>query len=298
MRRARKRCAKEQRRLGFVLLMTLALLTIASVLCAAIAQQSMLLGLRANQEIDAFRRRWAVASCRETMFALGQQRLLTRVSEGRDGKPVRVRLRDVVVRVRLSGVPYILRFADEQAKVDVNTLAVNMSTEALRVRLQRFMKGFDARLDLRPSPDSLDSGKRAYQSWGQVFRPITGGRLDAMEIDEMTREMTCWSSDGRLHLQVATDEAVSEIARLVLSPIETADLLVARESWDGQATESLIGSLDISSRKRELLNRLFSDGSESSSLWIHVGENGRREHYFFVAVEIGGGITRRHGFCW
>lgn len=290
----------KSRRRAFVLVMTLVLLSIAAVLAASIARQSLSLAAAAEEEVESLRLRWGVASCRHALLGVADRALVRRY-QLEDGSVATLPVAVVTAEFRLSGDVYRVVLADEQAKADVNTLAANLSDELVRAALADEVHRFSSLMvKLAPMPVDATPERRSYQSWGQVIgsHRNVGADLFARELELATRRWTCWASEGRLHLRAASDEAVAVVAGLVLSPIEVAELLEARRDWDGTSSAELIEGLSMTERKRELLTRLLCDDSRSRSLWVHVEGSAGSRHYFFVDSAIEGGVWKHYAFAW
>ena len=112
-----------RRRRGFVLVMTLVLIAVAGMLLVGVARDSMMLALEALSAQRDLQQRWGAISCQETILRRAGQlfeaeaRQLEKDGEFRMPQPA-----SIAGSIMLGGIRFDIRLADEDAKLNLNTL--------------------------------------------------------------------------------------------------------------------------------------------------------------------------------
>lgn len=287
------------RRRGYVLVVTLAVLVLASTLLVTLGRSAMRHAADARAATTDLQSRWGSASCRQTILPLAERLLET--EERRTGRPTPTLSRSL----RLGGQTFDLILADEQAKADVNALLLATEATAAESRIRQALSGYGLANKVRLRPDVAlrprvadPSAPPAIGGYGQVFddvpadallrRPIGGGPAPA-------ELLTCWGG-GRINLRRASEPAL----RLALSPpmtaIEIGRLIDLRDrAFFGESGTSPIGptiggrgplrriveSAALTGESARAASML-SDGSTRHSLWIIATSPGRRDVSFAV----------------
>src|SRR3982750_969566 len=114
-RGAMRNCAHE-RRGGYVLILTLALLVLAATLMVAVARAAGDHAMLARQEQAGLQRRWGAVSCRAALLPSADQILVR--AELQAHRPVPIHR----ARLQLGAQTFDVAIGDEQAKTNVNAL--------------------------------------------------------------------------------------------------------------------------------------------------------------------------------
>ena len=133
---------KRKHQKGFVLILVLAMLTIAALLSAGMARRSLDQSIAVAKKHAEMQRRWGEISCRQSI--LNRAEILLRTAELRDGilSPV------LQTTVKLGDQNFLLILSDEQAKLNLNTVFRNGDMSAVRQAV--FMDSDVWQLRLRP----------------------------------------------------------------------------------------------------------------------------------------------------
>ncbi len=244
--------------------MTLVILALASLTLAGISRQNLRDSLMLGDDSRELQRRWAIFSCQNT-FLSDAQAVVRRQAAATQNSTTTVRIQLV-----LGGEKIDLVFADEQAKVNLNTLDHIRG----RAEVDRFVRsaarsaGASADIHLRPlhryGDQTSDSIPTIFGSFGQVF--ASRYTLDEIEIWlASTQRMTCWGN-GRLNYREA----------------EAGDI-------------AALNPLNIHSKNGKKLDKFFTDTSSCFSLWIILNSGERPEARF--AVQEFGDDGRSHLTC-
>lgn len=261
--------AKRLRRRGFALVMALALTALAVASLARIASQGLALVLEARTRHETLQHDWALRSSR--LVLLGEaERLLGDSNAWSEteglGWPYPA---ERAGWFEAGGVVYQVLLADEQAKLNLNTIyelepsgIINLLAETQR----------DNPIPLRRSagvpPLRFDKNRRAYESWGTLVdlpRLARSGRAAERLVAFASRYTL--GEDQRLNVRRATDDALRQTARLVLTGAEAEELVEMRRGHAGDLRDWL-DRVEIPSRRLVKLRRLLTDRSSAYSLWI------------------------------
>ena len=286
------------KRTGFILVVTLVMIAFAGILLTGLCRHSLAMSLAVHETSERLQERWGMASCQRVAFSLADEVLSeTRIRD--DGSSEVKSLPTASLGVNLGGLDFDLLLADDQAKVNVNLLDANLDREQTARTLEGLVNGVDADVQLRPLVGtSVGTDGLAYKRWEQVFSP---GRLRLTEYPDQlvvaSRHVTCWSAGSRLHLWAASDAAISCVAGLVLSPIEVDRLIAQRRASASGNLAELLDELDLSRRKRTMLERLLVDACGSVSVWIRIHKEGQRSAAFCVRMTESD-VTRTYVTTW
>lgn len=307
-----------RRRGGFVLLMALAIITLATLLLAGISRRSLQFATQANEAEQRLQRRWGSSSCQRCMLdsaatIFKQSDRLAHLA----GNQPKCRL---AYNFELGGEKYEVVLADEDAKVNLNTVFVVDGAGAAAQIVKRLTANHPKPrlvVSLHGSPPSRrDADARPFRSWGQVFRGEQDASDTAEGIRTITSELTCWGS-GKLNLSRASDAAVSAICEGWLDVKSVERLLELRQRDAGWGVAMIVNRLQPKERQREKFMQRITDNSTCYSLWIvaqgahnsrhelHISETGirsRSEASIPVANRGGSNLTektnQRTHFIW
>ena len=266
------RRSKSSRR-GIVLLMTVAMIALASAALTRLANDSLSLVARGTVAQRELQRRWTHASCRLTILNRAQdlfrQREAVIISQGA-GWP---RQADMQLSFAIAHESLSIILSDEQARANVNMLN-RKNEQRLYTELARVAAGSAVPLRFSPAPTD-NSPTPAFSSWGQIidFRAVSESQSIADTLSGIKSNFTCWG-DGRINICRASDDVVRLALFDMLSAIEIEKLLEARRGHSGTLNE-LVTSLDIHRQKQIRLQQAVVEDSNCFSMTITQQRMGR-----------------------
>jgi hypothetical protein len=274
------RCAGRQPR-GYILVLTLGVLVLASAALVSVGRLSVERAARAMQAQRDLQRRVGIASCQRAVLA-GAERILMRQEVQRRAPVWHHR-----APVRFGGYTFDLVISDEQAKADINALLAGSAPAVVENRIRQALSGTGlmSTVALRPR---VESDRTFVGSLGQAFDGIEPSAL----LGAPTALLTCWG-DGRINARRASEAAL----RLALSPpwtdLDISRLIEARRAMfgpDAAPAAPTPGGQPLDPVARLLQTAQIRSGgagitldSTCHSLWI-VTRNERRQWYD-LAVE-------------
>ena len=254
-------------RKGYVLLMVLMLLVVASFLSVGTARKSIALSRSAALGDQELQTRWGRISVRTAV--LNRAEILLRSRELRVGGQVA----SMETTIRLGGEQIHLLLSDEQAKLNVNLIARQHSLPAVRRSVSRLTEG-EFFTNLRPNPSA--SGERTYppafDGWGSVYdlSDILPVHPDDLRFpNRLGKQLTCWGS-GSLRLNRASPAVFREFCELTVSPETAITLATLRGRNPDWNLEQLLQGAALSAGERRILRRYLTDRSRTHSLWTTV----------------------------
>jgi hypothetical protein len=298
------------RRRGYVLVVTLGLLVLATTLLVAVGRVAMQHSLAAHLAADELQRKWGSESCRVAVLPFAEQILVN--AEARRGTPVPV----YRASIQLGGETFHLILSDEQAKASVNAIYDNSDRSTTEERIRESLSGSglgnairlypaqstDLPPPTQPASQPSDTDRAAVRQYvsgfGQIFERIGPDRLIQGGAASPIERLTCWGN-GAINVMRASESSL----RLALSPqltkIEIGRLIDARnaelhpETTHLLAPISMPGQTPANTSKLDAASRLLAEaqvrvkdrasldlgvGSMCHSLWIVV-EDGHRTWY-------------------
>lgn len=303
------------RRRGYVLLVTLGLLVLASTLLVAVGRVAVRHSSDARIALQASQRRWAVESARAAVLPFAEQMLVSAEQNERRPAP-RVR-----ADVRLGELTVTLVVADEQAKANVNELIRRETPDAVEDRLRRALAGTAAQSHVRlrpapadltrPVPDAVPSTVLPPVSgFGQMLDDLSPAVLRPPAGDGPMDVLTVWG-DGGLNVLRADRAAMRAVFMPTLTGLQIERIVAAREAAfaprrdrspavpPGRSDDAVglllqrAGVADAPRRKLSLTAR-----SACHSLTVRL-RDGRREWYdTSVLDEADPRRPRRSGGAW
>ena len=260
------------KRKGYVLLMVLMLLVIASLLSVGIARRSIELARSVALQDQELQTRWGRISVRTAV--LNRAEILLRSRELRRGGPVA----SIETTIRLGDEQIHLLLSDEQAKLNLNLVARLQSLPAVRRSVSRLTEGeFFANLRPNPSASSERTDPPAFDGWGSVYdlSPVLSARSDDLRLpNRLGKQLTCWGN-GALRLNRASPMVFREFCEQVVSPETAVTLVTLRNRNPEWNLDRLIQATAPGNEERRLLRRYLTDRSRTHSLWtIIVREQG------------------------
>ena len=266
---------------GYVLIMTLVLITIAALSTAGVARRSLQLANEAIQAQARLQRHWGATSCRRLLLENAAETFITLEKEYEAGKrpwPAPYLLRG---EVPLAGMNHRLWLSDEDAKLNLNRVTARLARD--RRQLLHHLAGTEIPLELRPdlSP-AAKRKKRWFSSWGQVVN--LNEILDAGPIEPLlnaTSNITCWGGE-KLNIRRTSDEVLLAVSSKVVSQKVGQELLEARQQATIPELADLIKMLDLRRTHQVALRSWFTDRSTCFVLWLELDDGQRRWYHQWV----------------
>lgn len=258
------------RRSGIVLVFVLVILLIAGLSLVGFARKSLELARRAAEAQEDLQRRWGTRSCQRFGLANAEQ-ILEGQPEGRTVAPWPLPAW-LQTPLTLGGIEFELRVSDEEAKLNLNALALrtrepqSLLTEI--VQQQATASGLVTRVRI-PSLDPQGPPRALFQTWEQLFDlPLEREpALLAARLQAATTEITCWGS-GQLNLRRAADPSVRRHCEGLVAEQVLAKVLAARRTHREPELESLLRELALKPSDVSLLTRLLTSQSRCHAIWI------------------------------
>jgi len=288
------------KRQGFVLLMALVLILLASISLVSFARSSLQLANKAAEENENLQRKWGVYSC--------QTVLLKRPEHFFDGSYSTVAyssepwpLPKIVVDViELGGLQFELQLADECAKVNLNSIFRRRKQElnAIVSSVTQSEPGLRANIRL-PRTDSLNSEVAPLRSWGQIIEASERLRPSQVSdaVQNISLELTCWGS-GKLNIRRASDASVLAICGEELSAEAVKRLLLLRREPGEKSLSLLISRMALRSKEKTAVAKLLTDESNCYSLWIVCRNKQRSWTKLFITHPGDGSGVEKVAFTW
>ncbi|MEO1524019.1 MAG: hypothetical protein AAFX06_01220 [Planctomycetota bacterium] len=310
----------DRRRRGYVLLLVIAVMVLLMTALAALSKVSLKRALAASDARIRLQQRLGAESLEQVLLneAAGVfDRLEKAVEESRQGgvdARVPTQLRGAV---SIGGVTFDVLLADEDAKLNLNTLYHAVGQERTRraigevagpavlrsVRLNPALSPTQPAENPRARDTESDTELEippAFRSWGEVFdlARLSSTIGDDAALPNVTSELTCWAGEG-INVKRATDEAFTQTAACVMSQ-GAAERLVSRYRENPAADlRILIQTEGANERERLALRRLLSESSSHHSLWLDASAVARRSMRSFSVLrktEDGTTVNERFAF--
>ncbi|QNN21549.1 hypothetical protein HED60_04425 [Planctomycetales bacterium ZRK34] len=279
---------------GFVLILTLVLIVIASVTLAAVARRSMATALNAQCHQDDLQRHWGTLSLTAAILPHAEQILKT--AEQDLDQPVA----HVNIQCLLGDMAFELTLADEQAKANVNTLLATRSRRSVYDNVRQLATDSDTALP--PEVRSLaifDAGKhdKKIQSFGELFETCSTASLHAA-----AAQLTCWGN-GKLHWHRTPPLVLREVLEPLADHTAIQQLIDLRQmDVVPNVNEAIAGLEDVNKSSRQALTRLLTETSGCHSLWITMTDKHRQWDHLAVLETAHdrqpGGKTAQWHFEW
>ena len=262
---------RKQPKKGFVLVLVLAMLTIAALLSAGVARRALDQTVAAAKRSDDLQRRWGEVSLRHAV--LNRAEILLRTAELQEG----VKQSTLQSTVKLGDRTFHLVLADEQAKLNVNT-AFRYGRESA-VRRAILDGGVPWPIRLRPDPRATANSPYppAFASWGQVYDFSVFANMpekNYLQLTGLGERMTCWGN-GQLNMNRADSEAIRTVCELVAPPQSVTALLEQRHAHPDRDLERTLREADVPDRDRRAFRQVLTDRSRCHSLWTITSNENR-----------------------
>jgi hypothetical protein len=293
---------------GYVLVMVLAILTLAASVLAAAACRTSDACLEAGDAQRSLQRKWAFISSQAAVLDRAEELLADKkdaFDRPVDEPPAAIKH----FTLDLGGSKVELILADEQAKANVNMIAKRREApedveETLR-RLQGTNRHFLS-VRLRPSPPPKSKATTVpvqYESFDQCL--VSTGPEELVGADSSdgyaTGTISCWGG-GKVNFRRAPLTVLREVTSGCLDENDLDVLIRAREqnpeisltkalallkseiaaTEEGQPSAPQPKAPEKSDKKRDEAMTLLTDSSHCHSLWIIVREKTRNWYRLYV----------------
>ena len=281
------RCSSKTSRRGFILVLTLMLLSIAAVALAATARSSTDQAVAAVQARRDLQRDWANRSIRHTALTLAPSLLADERADTTESTPVRS------ITIQLNKHDYNITVTDEQAKVNINALLANRGREAARSYVVKQVadypdfEGVYLPVTLDQTDDSQDRGNNGLSRTIVSFNHL----LPNFDPAEMLKEqvtpfdsLTCWG-DGRINIKYAPEALVKEVSAPLLGSIQVQRLhdLVAEQ--DDIALQQALADIGVEQKNIPAVLKRLTFESGCFAVWIMMDDS-RRAWTEFSVIEL------------
>lgn len=269
---------------GYVLLMTLLLLSVATMMLAGAARASLHSAVRANEAQRELQRHWGAVTCQKAFLLMTEQILVQHEKE----------LNEPVSSARLSmslgEYEFNLWIADEQAKVNVNTLVELRGRQTAEHQIRnaiRSSRPVTVKLAPLTRPKKTASGDEGrlpvFGSLSQVFPQMRPDQLSGSQQERsvVAATFTCWG-DGRLRFQRASRLALTQLCATILGDHEIDGLMQTRRDAPTVKSSEALKQLGIPQEKIQKLSALFVDESHCYSVWVTAREGDHAWHWLAV----------------
>ncbi len=208
-----------QRRRGFVLMLTLAMIVIAVTLTARTANRSLTRTLESLDAESQLQDRWSRLSLQQAVLSHADHIFTSAESDQRDTQPAIWHDAEIT----LTGTTYRLRLSDENAKINLNTVMRTQPLDALDQLIGQSTSRSLRREKRSPSStEPVNTPPAPLESWGQVFSSSSPSTLL-----NATTKITLWGN-GRLNIHRATDQSIRQLLEPLTTPTEVDALLRQR----------------------------------------------------------------------
>lgn len=284
-------------RSGFVLVLVLAVLVIAMLISAFAMRFSLTMALRAADAEESLQERWGRFSLQRTILA-GANNILEDIRESKRSSGSSERVRHLTLRFALGNLDFELLLADEDAKLNLNTVYYMRSESAVEQSVRKlFVSANQLPLRLRPFQETGESsGAPVFDSWGQVFE--LDRRPDAAALlQEMTREISCWGT-GLLNVTYASDESLNTACATLVRGSTIDRLKVCRATGHYRKLGALLDAAVVTDSERRQLGELLTVRSQCYSLWIISRHHGSSKYSLHIAELANGQRPYVSSFAW
>jgi len=262
---------RKQKQQGYVLVLVLALLTIAAILSVGVARRSLDQSVAAAKKADELQRRWGEISLRHTV--LNRAEILLRTAELVEG----VKHPTLQTTVKLGDRTFLLVLSDEQAKLNVNTAFRYGKEGAVRQALFDGAALWPVRLRPDPRASVNNPYPPAFASWGHVydFAPFANmPEKNYLQLTQLGERLTCWGN-GQLNMIRADVDTIRTVGELVAPPQSVSALLELQQENHDWSFERLMREVDVPDRDRRSFRRVLIDRSRCHSLWTITSDASR-----------------------
>jgi len=290
---------------GYVLAMTLLLLALAASVMAGVVMTSLRRGAAAADAKARLQCRWGAISCQAVLLPFADKIL--------NGRQMTDDLRpsQSTHEVALGDQLFTCTIADEQAKLNINALAMRLDEANLKRVIKRVAGNERIRITLRPQPaparptsrpttqpgDGQAAEVDQYSSFGQIFEDASPAVLLAPRpADGPAARLTLWGEPA-LNVRRASPQAIRELCRPFLDNDAIDQLISARKLSSEKSVAEILNEIPGTPEKKTELANLLTDKSQTYSMWTIV--RGKTRSWHRLSIESGAGEeTESIAFEW
>lgn len=288
---------------GYVLLMTLLLITIVAVAIASVSRLSLQRSIQTSREADKLQRNWAMRSAQYTIMQQANE-LLEKAEED-TAKPVG-RLQ---FELKLGEQLFAFELADEQAKFNINSsfdLRGRVQTsESVRLLTANCPNKLVLLKPAISTPGMQNNNMRSkstkFTLFSQVFHNVQPEHfvMQNSEREGLSSYVSCWGN-GKTNFLRASREVLILACQPYLNSSEIDQLIQLREEIPGISLSQALGELDLSKNSKKMAMKLLTDRSGTFSLWS-IHNAGTRVWYEFIVQSTsshGNAGEKHHLIAW
>ncbi len=281
------RCSSKTSRRGFILVLTLMLLSIAAVALAATARSSTDQAVAAVQARRDLQRDWANRSIRHTALTLAPSLLADERADTAESTPVRS------ITIQLNKHDYNIILTDEQAKVNINALLANRGREAARSFAVKQLADYPNSMGVYLPVTTDQTDEQQDHGKNELPRTIIGFNhlLPDFDPDELLKEqaapfdaLTCWG-DGRINIKLAPETLLKEVASPLLGSIQIKRLHDITAENDDITLQQALTDIGVEEKNIPALLKRMTMDSRCFGVWIMM-DDGRRDWCEFSVIEL------------
>jgi len=281
-------------RQGFVLPLTMMVISLTTVVMVGVARQSLQVAEHAIQAEQDLQKRWGTISCRRSLLERADLLLdeATWQSSQSPARQVTDPLRDaghLRAVIQLGSLKFDVLIADEDAKFNLNTAMSLQNLSTVTQHLQSLTS--HETLPIRLTPERLQStaspGEQfLFSSWGQVFRhdQIKEAADIPRQVASASTRLTCWG-DGKLNIRRADEPSIRAVCALVGAERAVPKLLAASNQATDLDVIQLIDASDLRGEEITKLTSLITGQSACFSMWVKVSHHGKSTYELHVIQE-------------
>jgi hypothetical protein len=280
---------------GFVMVIVLLALAVATTALAAAVRASCQRSLRAATEVRNLQTKWGCRSIRDAAIASAEE-LLARENVLR-GAPVSA----IPLQIGLGDLVFDLAIGDEQAKLNVNQ-PLPGGRQGMHMMMRRLQAAAADPVVIRFNvPTSVP--KQAHTGAVETLDQFIEYRHPSELLEEqglprlLVRRVTCWS-DGRANFLRCEREVLTACLAGILDPGQIHELVEFARSNRDSAMEEALRHLQLEKNVLEQAELRLTDQSEAYSLWVAVRGKTRSWHRLTVWNTHEGDLTRSRSFAW
>ncbi len=278
---------------GFVLVIVLLVIVIATTALAATVRHSCEQALGAADRLRKLQLRWGAMSCKAVCLPRAELMLQDR-PETDQGPRARVRS-----SVKLGDITFHLIIGDEQAKANANLLATRRGKSGLieAIRMLQIDQRHILRTSLRPTGVKTDPASATYGSFGQLLS--VGHPSDLVTTEQSDKaasdRITCWS-DGRVNFKRTDRRVLRQVFDGVLDETHIDTLIQIREDVPDCTLIEALKQLELKKSIQKIAQTMLTDTSRCHSLWIVAEGSSRRWYQLHISGATHG--NEEWNFIW
>jgi hypothetical protein len=261
---------------GFVLLLSLVLLTLAAIAAVTVCRAALARGMAAREAQTDLQRHWGTLSCQCSLLPESEQFIFRRERQLRE--PVTC----WQTSLNLGDESFEMLFMDESAKVNLEALIQRQGLDQARETIRRLCgtSPVVAAVDLRWEGES----NNAPRSFGDVFTAVDPAALCAISrSDAPAGLLTCWG-DGRVNIHRAPEVVLKEATLGILNLSQIEQLIHIQEIQPPVTVDSALRAMQMDQKQQDEAAHLLADGSNCYSLWTRC-QTARRSYWTLGVID-------------